>query len=900
MLSGLTFKYEPRKAQKQVLDLIFGSKKDQRKHYIVCPPGAGKTILGLLTAIRFNIPSLVLVPNTAIQSQWVQKTVLFESETPRTIASSDPYGEEPIIVMTYQALARPGKMSDDERQRLITEWLADLVEDGEDEASAAAWLKTYQENNSEKFEASLLRKWKKIRGTDEEGQGLLSEDAWGTFHQLKKRNVGLVIFDECHHLVGYWGQVSQLLVDHLGARTLGLTATPPNSDHHSPKELELHTALLSEIDFYLPTPAVVRDGNLAPFQDLVYFTRPLEEELNFIKECSNQLGEVLGRCEEHEGTRLSTWLLQELENLDKAPAKTKRLRHAFISSAVKYVKAHNLNPPTSFASGEAGELPLDELAALIDKYSTKCLLVSDDLRNREFYSQLTQALRPMGYMLTERGMRKCQSTVNRILALSTAKTHALIDILKAELNSGYAIRALVVTDFEKSTATIHKDIENLLSSESGGAIAALRAIVSDPQTDCLDPILVTGQTVLVDDDLLPRFLAEAEKWIEEKQLKITLESLPDDGFFHIKGQGSDWSTRNYVQMITHFFEMGVTKCLVGTRGLLGEGWDALCVNTLVDLTSATTEMTVNQLRGRSIRVDPKNPEKVANNWDVVCLAPEYEKGFDDYKRFGRKHKNYYGICDDGTIEYGLGHIHPALTEKKPERVALSMHIFNAEMTERCAQRSKIREAWRIGEPYQDIEMPSLEIQEPGLGEFPIDPLTMEGVQRSKCQYLEAMSRAVFHGLADLKLIEGEKAQLHVSERADDYYRIFLQSSSTEDMTLFTTSISELFEPIDKQRYIIPRHEEARVDTWYSKFMPSVIGRYFQKKKNIIAIYHPLPTVFGTSKEKTETFNKYWNHYVSPGEAIYTKRGKGEKTLLEAREKNQTNQNARQSFKQLWF
>jgi len=30
---------------------------------------------------------------------------------------------------------------------------------------------------------------------------------------------------------------------------------------------------------------------------------------------------------------------------------------------------------------------------------------------------------------------------------------------------------------------------------------------------------------------------------------------------------------------------------------------------------------------------------VANNWDVVCLAPEFTKGLDDYERFIKKHKH---------------------------------------------------------------------------------------------------------------------------------------------------------------------------------------------------------------------------------------------------------------------
>ena len=79
-------------------------------------------------------------------------------------------------------------------------------------------------------------------------------------------------------------------------------------------------------------------------------------------------------------------------------------------------------------------------------------------------------------------------------------------------------------------------------------------------------------------------------------------------------------------MLTELFQEGVTKCIVGTCGLLGEGWDASRINVLVDLTTVTTHMSINQLRGRSFRLDKHWPEKVANNWDVVCVLPESNLG----------------------------------------------------------------------------------------------------------------------------------------------------------------------------------------------------------------------------------------------------------------------------------
>ena len=129
-------------------------------------------------------------------------------------------------------------------------------------------------------------------------------------------------------------------------------------------------------------------------------------------------------------------------------------------------------------------------------------------------------------------------------------------------------------------------------------------------------------------------------------------------------------------MITEFFQDGLTKCLVGTRGLLGEGWDASRINVLIDMTTVTTSMSINQLRGRSIRLDKKWPEKVANNWDIVCVADEFTRGYDDYQRFKQKHKQLFGVCDDGAIEKGVGHVHAAFNDVRPEGISEGMALFN--------------------------------------------------------------------------------------------------------------------------------------------------------------------------------------------------------------------------------
>ncbi len=159
---------------------------------------------------------------------------------------------------------------------------------------------------------------------------------------------------------------------------------------------------------------------------------------------------------------------------------------------------------------------------------------------------------------------------------------------------------------------------------------------------------------MIDDDASERFLAKAREWVHERELRIEFLDEPLGRFHHIHGTGADWAPRYYSTMVTEFFQEGFTKCLIGTRGLLGEGWDASRINVLIDLTTVTTSMSINQLRGRSLRLDNTWPNKVANNWDVICLAEEFIKGFDDYDRFRKKHTNLFGVCDDGSIEKGVG------------------------------------------------------------------------------------------------------------------------------------------------------------------------------------------------------------------------------------------------------
>jgi len=106
--------------------------------------------------------------------------------------------------------------------------------------------------------------------------------------------------------------------------------------------------------------------------------------------------------------------------------------------------------------------------------------------------------------------------------------------------------------------------------------------------------LPTGSTILIDHNLADLFRSAAEHWLLQNKFDVQLELFDERTFYVVRGSGADGCSRVYIQMVTQLFQDGITRCLIGTRGLLGEDWDAEKINVLVDLTTVATSMTVHQ------------------------------------------------------------------------------------------------------------------------------------------------------------------------------------------------------------------------------------------------------------------------------------------------------------------
>lgn len=754
-LRELCFRHPLRRYQEEILELVkIKMERGERQLHIVAPPGAGKTIIGLQLISTLKVPALILAPNTTIQSQWGQKLDLFiPDHLSGMLNMSDILGThedkplKPITVLTYQVLSTPGKEQEYLEKLAHHNWAQEIAQ-GRSLSTGEAELRILDlmQHNQAAYDREMSRHVSRLRKKLVDVLDLkevLHKNAFQLLQALRRQKVKLVLFDECHHLTDYWAAIMSLLVKYLDDPIIvGLTGTPPEGKTRTQENRYL--SLVGEIDYQVPTPALVKEGGLAPFQDLVLFTQPTEKEFQFLEEQHVDFHRLIADLagieqpahhldnDESEGDLekniapgeppLAQWVLSRLDETayDKDTGAFKslvQLRPQFAVALYRFLsKTGRPLPKNIFTSEALMQSPtIDDWMMILEDFASHSLQLSRNKKDHELYDKIRSSMRKLGYAITEQGLRKTASPIDRVLAFSRSKTHAVCRILDAEYASLQdRLRAVVVTDFERMSATSVKSLKGVLDAEAGGAIATLRTLLAAPISAVLNPCLVTGSLVLVDRRIKDQFIKVFEKFLKRDGHDVQL--IADDGgqepFVEITANSTVWQSRLYVAVATEIFELGITKCLIGTRGLFGEGWDSQSLNTLIDLTTTTSPVSVKQLRGRSLRIHTKDPmggRKVANNWDVICIAPALEKGLNDYQRFVRKHDGFYGISDDGQIECGVGHVHPSFSELTPAEVFASADDLNNEMLKRSLVRDQIYDLWKVGKPYHNRTLGCVEL-----------------------------------------------------------------------------------------------------------------------------------------------------------------------------------------------
>ncbi|WP_338315472.1 DEAD/DEAH box helicase family protein [Streptomyces bohaiensis] len=632
-----------------------------RRAWVVLPPGLGKTLTGLEAARRLGRPVVVLGPNTAIQGQWVREWSAFRPEPPPAGTSRDLAST--VTVLTYQALA---SFDPD----------AEVAEDG----AGTAHLHRLRPGGRELVEA------------------------------MRRAGEITLLLDECHHLLETWGELlAEVLRELPSATVVGLTATPPE------RLTRAQAALVEEL--FGPAvrgpsiPAAVREGHLAPYAELAWLTTPTPVEDAWLAGEAERFTELVARLMTpgFAGTDFLPWLDRRVV-ARTGPAgegagpllpwhRFAAAEPALTDAALRLHHQGLLALPAGARLREEHRHPprAEDWVALIDDWVRRCLRVSATEADRAAEAEIRAALPAVGHRLTARGVRRDRSPLDRVLARSAARTAAVAEILAAEADAlGSRLRAVVICDHERATATLPARLAGVLDAEAGSARLVLATLAADERTAALAPVLVTGRTVAAAPATAEAFAA----WCRERHpgLDLTVRPLPDTpGTAEVVGR---WTSRRWVALATAYVEAGRTRALIGTRALLGEGWNARRVNTLVDLTEATTPTAVVQTRGRALRPDPQWPDKVAHTWSVVCVAPDHPRGTSDWDRFVRKHDGYLGVAEGGAVLAGVAHVDATLSPYAPP-AAETFPAFNAAMLVRARDRARTRELWRVGDPYED-------------------------------------------------------------------------------------------------------------------------------------------------------------------------------------------------------
>lgn len=969
----LEFQFPFRRYQALALDRFEDLRKVQSKFHLVAPPGGGKTIIGLEIVKRLGVPAVVFSPTTTIQAQWRDKCSFFSLPAGQndvlSRVSMDSHTIGPISAFTYQVLSTPTEEREFVNKLAVDCWKDDLfARQKMDDDSANERIRAIEANNRESFDREMSRYREKVRRSlladpDSNVRDFLHTNAKALIDSLVKSGVRAIILDECHHLLDYWAIIIRELQKSIGnCFTVGLTATPPLSAQGS--DLENYLRLVGKVDFEVPTPAMVKNGDLAPYQDLVHIVRCTDQESKFLKGQQRTFLDIVQRYSAQDSFR--TYFQQKIFNhgttegnevsWDDFLAENLRI----CVSGIRFLLSVEVQMPQDIPVLKEMKEPLNtgDWLALIESYCLDYLKMRDSQEDKKQLAEIKAALRSLGMSMGESGLRRYVSPQQRVIALSENKTRGAVEILRHEYRSmKETLLAVVITDFEKCSPTALTSLKGVLDTEAGGAARALRYIIADSETDHLDAVMITGQSVLLDIDIRDKFKTAAEEWLSQNRLtaEFTVRDTQYPKVCEVVGEGKDWRPRTYVRLMTALFETGVTRCIVGTRGLLGEGWDSLSLNTLIDLTSATTYSMVNQVRGRSIRLNPLEPKKLANNWDVVCIEPDVIDGESDYFRLIRKHEQYYGMTDGGYVTKGIAHLNSRLaridtardmrTDLRP--VILDMGLINEEAFARAENRTAAYDLWRVGQPFDDESVPQVQVDANKINfrtaftfwnSLKALLLAISGIfatvllyssrgmfQQSDTDPLRAIlivimvsglvatalsSKLIFRyfkkafidlpvdgslkdiGIAILRALQErglisakftalniKVEEIAVQQLAESgVYRVFLDRAGEREAELFSKCYAEAMQPIRDQRYLVSRDETSMKGNYFSPLWYAVRSLTRALRKEEIA-YHPVPEVFGRTKETAAAFADTWASYVGGGQLIYTRSKSGRAILL---------------------
>lgn len=855
-----------RSYQARVLKNVEKYKKDGRIH-IVAAPGSGKTTLGIELMVRFGEPALVLAPSITIREQWVARIVeafLVDGQQAEDYLSQDLKQPKLVTVATYQAL-----------HSAMTRYKGNEEEDNEE-------IKISEEVDYSDFDV---------------------------INTMKSAGVRVLCLDECHHLRSEWWKALEEFKEGLGnPKIIALTATPPYDS--TPALWERYMNMCGEIDEEITIPELVKEGSLCAHQDFVYFNYPTDEEQEQIaqfKERSSRMYEKLMQSEELAQCVRSHAALQGRVDGDKLLENP-----SYFAAFLIYLKAKQIAVPANLQR----LLGAKSLPAMEPKWLELLLqgVLYEDADSygctKEYREELENSLKAAGLIEKRRVSFTVNANLEKLLLTSKGKCSSIRDIVAHEYqNMGKNLRLLVLTDYirKEYEKAVGRPEENVISLGVLPFFEQLRR--EHPDKDGLRLGILCGTIVVIP--------AEARAALEEivgesgKMTFSAVGALDETDYVKVTAVGDNHFLTGAV---TDLFTKGYMQVLIGTKSLLGEGWDSPCINSLILASFVGSFMLSNQMRGRAIRVFKEQPDKTSNIWHLVCLSRGEDTG-EDFALLKRRMEHFLGLhYTENVIETGIERL--SMIQKPPYNEE-KVQAMNTQMLALSDERSSLKERWNkalIHSKKMSIadetavegscvtpavfESKLLKTAVAGvcgaallgaaaLGVLPVAAglagvLGGIGIAAALVQLpqvvslsspekrLHACGNGIYAALKRQKLLEGRNAKVVVESGSSSKHSVYLTGESGRDKALFSQCVKEFFGEVDNQRYLLVKEKNhSGVDGFYC-----------------------VPECFAKKKEDSAAFLESMKKYIGAYELVYTRNERGRQLLLEGRVQALSNREAR--------
>lgn len=647
---NIKFKYSWRKYQQRVLDELQEHLSNRHLH-VIAPPGSGKTVLGLEVALRLNQPTLILSPTLTIRNQWIQRfcELFLQTTVVPDWISKDIRNPKFMTVITYQGLhAACNNLSADEQKK------------NDDETKNQTEIINGRNSN---------------------------ENLNNIVKVLLKQGIKTVILDEAHHLKNEWWQTLTRVKDQLDPVIVGLTATPPYDVTFA--EWQRYLEMNGPVDAEITTPELVAEGDLCPHQDYVHFTFPTNEEQQSIVDFRLNINKLAHEIQQD--TTLANAIESHpvwgypLEHLDWIYTNL-----SCYSACLIFLNA--IGRPISEVHLEIiGDkklkippLAYDWIEVLLDFYLYK------EKEHFAAYDEhrlfLENKLKKYGAVEKRQISFSYNKRVTGFLTSSISKLNGIQQIVDFEYSQmGSNLRMVILSDFIRKEFFVNTPQNNLPLNKIG--IIPIFEKLRRESADNRRIGVLTGSIVIIPQSAYPAFEAKSAK---RGILNVSFTTVPYDDRYIVINQ-TEQLNNSIVQIITHIFQEGEIEILIGTKSLLGEGWDAPAINSLVLASFVGSFVLSNQMRGRAIRTEKGNNRKTGNIWHLACLDPTSETGGDDIELLKRRFKGFVGISLDEKpcIENGISRLN--IPENMTEPILIEGK--NTEMFRWAADRASLQQRW---------------------------------------------------------------------------------------------------------------------------------------------------------------------------------------------------------------